>query len=300
MNLNFLKYFHDTIKLNSVTAAAAANFVTQSAISQGITQLEISLGTKLLTHKRKEIKITSEGKVVFERSLSIFNAVDGLKHDLKGTKDSYHGTLSFACSHSFALSVLPELLAKLRKLAPQVTPKVVFGHTGLMKEWIKRGEIEFGLVMDNDDLSSLSLELIYEGAFRFFQSRRRQKKKPITSCIFPPARAEVHLVKQQFLKKYGHHLETEMEICSWEVISKIIGMTSSVGFLPDYVALSSDKRSSIEVSPLKLNIPFKLFAAYPLDEEISRSAQLFVQLAKEIINQMKERANGYNQSNDFL
>lgn len=284
MNLFFLKYFYDTVKLKSVTAAAAANHVTQSAISQGIYQLEKSLSVKLLTHKRNSIKVTPEGEAVFERSRKIFREIDDLKSLLKNNQNDYTGPLSFACSHSLALSILPELLAKLQKTAPLITPKVSFGHTGLIKNWIKQGDIEFGFVLDNDDLSSFSLELISSGAFRFFQSCQRPINLPIKSCIFPPARAEIHLIKQLFLKKYGFEIATEMEICSWEVIAKLIGLTNSIGFIPDYVALGKDKLQSIQETNLDLSIPYTLYAAYPLGEELSRNAKLFLRIVKETFN----------------
>lgn len=176
-------------------------------------------------------------------------------------------------------------MAKFQKLASLVVPRVIFGHTGLIKDWIKQGDIEFGLVLDNDDLSSFSLELISSGAFRFFQSCLRQKDQPIKSCIFPPARAEVHLIKKLFFKKFGHEIKTEMEICSWEVIAKLIGLTSSVGFIPDYVAWSSDKLHSIQLTSLELNIPYQLYAARPLGEELSRNAKLFLKIASEIFRE---------------
>ena len=170
MNLFFLKYFHDTVKLKSVTEAACANHVTQSAISQAIAQLEKNLSVSLLTHKRNSIKVTPEGEAVFEWSRTVFRNLEELKSRLQKNQNDYVGKVSFACSHSLALLILPELLAKFREVAPQVIPKVIFGHTGLIKNWIKQGDIEFGLVLDNDDLSSFSLELISSGAFRFYQS----------------------------------------------------------------------------------------------------------------------------------
>lgn len=282
MNLYFLKYFYDTIRLNSVTEAARENHVTQSAISQGISQLEKSIGHRLLTHKRNAIKITSEGETVFEWSRTIFRQMDDLKSRLKTNQKEYGGNVSLACSHSLALSVLPEILDQFRKVAPLVKPKIVFGHTGLIKTWIKQGDIEFGLVLDNDDLSALSLNPIYSGAFRFFQSQLRPKNEPITSAIFPPARSEVFIVKQAFLKKFGFELKTEMEICSWEVIARLIGLTSHIGFIPDYAAFCTDRANSIHLCDIDLGIPYTIFAAYPLEEQLSRNANKFIEVTKDI------------------
>lgn len=282
MNLFFLKYFYDAVRFKSVTEASRENHVTQSAISQGISQLETTLGVKLLTHKRNTIKITQEGKEVFEWGRSLLRQVDDLKQHLKNTQNEYSGKLTFACSHSFALSVLPQILADFQKEAPQVMPKVLFGHTGYISQWIKNGEIEFGLVLDNDDLSSFSLEKIYKGAFRFFQSALRNKNDPITSCIFVPARMEVHLVQQQFYKKFGYELATEMEICSWEVIAKLLTLTPSVGFLPDYVCFKQEKSAALQAAKLNLKIPYTLYAAYPSGEELSRNAKLFINILKQL------------------
>lgn len=287
MNLIFLKYFHDTVRLRSVTGSAQENHVTQSAISQGISQLEKLLAVSLLTHKRNSIKVTAEGEVVFEWSKTIFRQVENLKFRLLANQNEYTGHLSFACSHSLALSVLPELLAKFQLVAPLVKPKILFGHTGLIKNWLKQGEIEFGFVLDNDDLSSFSLELIFSGAFRFFQSCSRAQELLINSCIFPPARAEVHLIKQLFIKRFGYEIKTEMEICSWEVIAKLIGLTSSIGFIPDYVVLASDKLGTIEPANIDLNVPYSIYAAYPLGETLSRNAQFFLQTIKSILHEKK-------------
>jgi DNA-binding transcriptional LysR family regulator len=280
MNLFFLKYFYDTVRLKSVTVAARENHVTQSAISQGIAQLEKSLGSSLLTHKRNSIKITPEGDAVFEWSRTIFRQIEDLKYRLKNTQNGYTGELSFACSHSLALSTLPELLMRFQKIAPSITPKILFGHTGLIKKWIKEGDVEFGFVLDNDDLSALSLEYIYKGSFRFFQSSLRPLDEPVTSCLFPPARAEVYLIKKLFLQKLGYEIKTEMEICSWEVIAKMIGMTFNVGFIPDYMAFCSSRNPAIQPCQIDLNIPYSIHAAYPLGEQLSRNAKLFLEMTK--------------------
>ena len=285
MNFLFLKYFHDTLKFNSVTEAAKHNYVTQSAISQGIQQLERSLNVKLLTHKRNVIKATPEGLIVYQSSRTLLGKVNALKAELQGNQDSYVGELSFACSHSFALSILPDLLTQFKKLAPKVTPKVIFGHTGLIKNWIKQGEIEFGLVLDNDDLTSFSLKPLYSGRFHFFHSFHRPKKTPFLSAIFPPARHEVHLVKELFLKKFGFPLQTEMEICSWEVILRLISQNESIGFIPDYILLNSVTKDRLEIFEPELSIPYSLLAAYPTGEELSKNATFFLQTIAQIFIQ---------------
>lgn len=105
----------------------------------------------------------------------------------------------------------------------------------------------------------------------------------------------MHLIKQLFVKKYGYELKTEMEICSWEVIAKLVELTSSIGFMPDYVVLESGKLNSIQLTPIELNIPYSIYAAYPLDETLSRNAKLFLQTLTSLLKKKQVASSGMDQ-----
>ena len=277
INLFFLRYFYDAARLNSVTESARTNHVTQSAISQGISQLEKNLQVTLLTHRRNSLKLTAEGEILFKWSGKLFQQVDALQLELT-RQTEYTGQLTLACSHSLAFSILPELLMEYRKTAPKIKLKVLFGHTGLIKTWIQQADVELGFVLDNDDLSAFSLLPLHFGAFRFFQSEIRAIDAPLTHCLFPPARFEVFQIKKKFLKANGYTLETEAEICSWEMIARIVQSSASVGFLPDYITLSNDKTSLFPCNT-DLHIPYTLYLANHPKEILSRNALLFTEIA---------------------
>lgn len=281
MNIFFLKYFYDTIRFGSVTQAAQENHVTKSAISQGITKLESYLGVSLMTHKRNHLKITPEGLKVYDSSRSLFQNIEELKSGLKSIPGEYEGRFSFACSHSLGLSLFSEVIIEYRKRAPKVCIEMLFGHTGLIKNWLKQGKIDLGFVLDNDDLSGLTLKPIYQGAFRIFESNSRSSKKRIESCLFPPARVEVHAVKQAFFERYGYELKTEMEISSWEMIASLISLNQSVGLIPDYMILNSEKSKLIRPSQCDITFPYVLHAALPSREILSKNSNLFITLIKE-------------------
>lgn len=281
MNIYFLKYFYDTIRLGSMTASASENHVTKSAISQGVSQLEITLGIPLLTHRRNTIKVTEEGLAVFESSRALFLQLENLKTKVKSSKSEYEGCLAFACSHSLALSIFPKLYEMFCKEAPKVRLKLIPGHTGSIKKMLQQGDIEFGLVLDNDDLSPFSLDPIYTGKFQLFESCER-KKSPIKSCIFPPARVEVFAFKQAFFDQFGFELKTDCEVCSWEIIAELISLNQCVGMIPDYMMWNKEKAKMIRPTSLKLQIPYTLYVAHHYREKLSKNAELFVSLLKTI------------------
>ena len=172
-NILHIRYFYDTVRLGSVSLAARANNVTQSAVSQGIMKLEVMLDAKLLTHSRNRIKVTGQGERLFESARVVIHSVTEMESCLKGDESDYRGHVHFACSHSIAHSVLEGPLMKFKELAPDVKVKISLGHSGIAKEWLKQGKVEFALILDNDDLSGLDFRSIYSGNFEVFQSSKR-------------------------------------------------------------------------------------------------------------------------------
>ncbi|MES2121436.1 MAG: LysR family transcriptional regulator [Chlamydiota bacterium] len=284
MDLIFLRYFYDAVRLGGVTESSRVNCVTQSTISQGISHLENALGVSLLTHQRNAMKVTLEGEIVYRWGHGIFRQVDELKSQLLD-RDVYSGQVAIACSHSLGLSILPQLLESYRKVAPEVKPRVLFGHTEMIKMWLKQGDVELGIVMDNDDLTSFDLQWIYSGSFRFFQSGARDPDCQIVQSIFSPARTEVHAVKRLFVELFGYEVATELEICSWVMIAKMVGITKSVGFIPDYLAFCSDRGTQIQPCDIDLAIPYSLSVASLSGERLSRNAKLFLEISASIFKE---------------
>ena len=67
--LKQLKYFQSVVRLNSFSAAAEENFISQSAISQQIQALERALGFQLLERKNRTFTLTPAGEYFYQKSL---------------------------------------------------------------------------------------------------------------------------------------------------------------------------------------------------------------------------------------
>lgn len=280
LNLLHIRYFYDTVRLRSVSQAAKINCVTQSAVSQGIIKLEKSLNTQLLTHCRNKIKVTSNGEKIFQSCQNVIKSITELKYTINDSDEEFHGQIIFACSHSMAQSILQETLCEFKRRAPNVYVKLLLGHTGIVKEWIKQGRVEFGLILDNDDLAELDYEVIYSGAFKIFQSINRSEKEP-QECIFPEPRAEIYVIKNSFSERYGKDLKTALEINSWEVIANLVEKDVGFGFFPDYLALNPKRSRLIKPCELDLSpIPYNLMVALPKRELLSRNGQFFVKILR--------------------
>lgn len=271
-NITFLRYFHSAGQAKSISKAAKENYVSQSAISQAISKLEHSLGKQLITHEKNRFQLTSDGVLFLEKCKQIFTVFSDIEDTLNEMDGVYKGKLSFACTHSFALSLLPPHLAKLSQLHSGVEPILRFGHTGTIIELVKKGDVDFGIVLDNEDFSSFHALEITRGEYQLYKSKKNSKSS--NKLILSEERKEVSLLKKHLAKK-RLEIGTSMEVSSWEVIASLTEQGLGVGFLPDYII---GKRSLIPYECALPSIPYRILAIYPKSRKLSRNAQMFIEL----------------------
>lgn len=269
-NITFLRYFFSAAQTKSISKAAKENFVTQSAISQAIGKLEIALGKQLITHEKNRFQLTADGSILHEKCKQVFTVFSEIEDAFNETDGVYKGKLSFACTHSFALSLLPPHLGKLSQLYSGIEPILRFGHTGTIVELVKKGDVDFGIVLDNEDFSAFHSQEIFRGEYRLYRS----KKTSLNKFIISEERREVSLLKQHF---HDHQIEmgTPMEVSSWEVIASLTEQGLGIGFLPDYIAL---KRSLIPCDCPIPSIPYRILAIFSKNRALSRNAKMFIDL----------------------
>lgn len=281
LNLMYLKYFCDAVRLGSVSASARENFVSQSAISQGIGQLEKSLNKPLATHQTNRFNPTQEGLLVFERSKQIFSSISELEDSLIVDEGTISGRIEFACMHSFALALLPKCLQKVKIEWPKLHVNFRLAHTDIIRDWIKKDRIDFGIVLDNEDLSAFDSFEIYRGEYRLYVAKKYVKEKNLP-LILSEERTETNLLKKSWKKKQQKEMKVLMEVSSWEVIANLTEAGLGVGFFPDYVALKR-KRYLADYPAAYDPIPYKIYAIFSKTKKLNRNSQAFLELLKETI-----------------
>jgi DNA-binding transcriptional LysR family regulator len=278
LNLLYLKYFCDAVRQGTISASAKENFVSQSAISQGIAKLEKILGQELITHQNNLFRLTKEGQIVFEKAHEVFDSLSRLEEALVEAP-FVAGRMEFACSHSFALALLPQQLQKAKQKWPDLHVNFRLAHTDMIKELVKKGSVDFGFVLDNDDFSSFECREIYSGQHKLYISKKHGMPNPLL-YLLSEERKETSLLKNAFLKAYGRNLPVLMEVSSWEVIASLVEKGIGIGFFPDYVALR--KAHLLEEFPLNIEpITYKIYAIFPRMRRIPRAIEFFLDLWSE-------------------
>ncbi|MBA0212702.1 LysR family transcriptional regulator [Pectobacterium brasiliense] len=115
-----IRVFLAIVEYGSFSKAAREEGITQSYVSKQIAYLEKWLNVQLFRRTTRQIKLTSEGELLYAHSLNIKSEVELLKYSLKTEKSVPEGTLRISVSPGFGqvfiLPYLTELLAKYPKL----------------------------------------------------------------------------------------------------------------------------------------------------------------------------------------
>ncbi len=277
LNLTNIKYFCDTVRLGGLSAAARANFVTQSAISQGISKLEKSLGIPLVAHHPNRFRLTPEGEIVFQEGIDLLKKAAEFKKNLFREATGCIGSLDFACTYSFALAVVPRFLKKFREKHPEVKVNFLLDKNANIKQMVKLGAIDFGILPDEGDLEGFDKEEICSGNFNLYASRKI-KDEDLHSLGFVLAAndaKETILLKNLYKKKYGKEPTGILEVNSWEVIANLVAEGMGIGYFPDYIA--ERRENTFQICDFGLELQgYRICSISPIGMKLRKSSEIFL------------------------
>lgn len=119
-NLDEIRIFNQVVSSSGFTAAAIALKLPTNIVSRKIASLEKRLGTRLLNRTTRKISLTTEGKLLFERSSELLQEFDNLEVELTKTKLDVSGIIRVAVRTTTIefglLDFLSELLIEYKEL----------------------------------------------------------------------------------------------------------------------------------------------------------------------------------------
>jgi len=146
VNLRQLEVFHAIIKAGSVTGAARDLCVTQPAVSAVLKHTEQQLRMKLFERIGGRLHPTPEALALLPDVNDIFGRVQAVQRVAQELRDGRAGQLVVATSPTLVNALLPEAVAALRKLSPQLGIYVRSLPTPLAIDRVSRREADMGVV----------------------------------------------------------------------------------------------------------------------------------------------------------
>ena len=151
MNLHQFRFVQEAVRRNlNLTETAKALHTSQPGISKAILELEEELGVDIFARHGKRIRrVTEPGQLVLQSVEIIMREVTNLRRIGDEFSKQDAGTLSIATTHSQARYVLPEPVAKLRRMFPKVQVQMHQGTPGDVARMLDDDVAEIGLATES-------------------------------------------------------------------------------------------------------------------------------------------------------
>jgi DNA-binding transcriptional LysR family regulator len=146
MNIETLKIFCDLVELRSFSHTAEKHLLSQSAVSQQLAQMELNLKCQLLDRKKRPIKLTKEGQLLYQASRDILDRFEHLKSELNALKSSSGDRINVAAIFSIGMHSLPDYIKRFMVSYPNVNVHVEYRSAERVYEMILNGESDIGFV----------------------------------------------------------------------------------------------------------------------------------------------------------
>jgi DNA-binding transcriptional LysR family regulator len=276
LNLLFVKYFCYAVKMGSVSASSKVNFVTQSAVSQGITKLEQLLNCHLLARHPNRFRLTPAGQKAFEQLSEILNKAMVFQQNFSVEHLDQMGSLEFACSHSFALNMIPQYLQRFRVAYPDV--KVNFhclGSADAIFHHLKAGSIDFGILADAKRSDEFEYMSLYRGSYGLYSSCDLSYKREAVYHFILPEPEDTSFFQAVYHQKFSKPPDIILKVGSWEVVANLVEEGLGIGYFPDYVA--AKKPNLYKCDFLDLQLPeYEISAVYLEGMRLRKSSEVFL------------------------
>ena len=125
LDWNLLRAFHATAEHGSLSAAARALGLTQPTLSRQIASLEDGLSLMLFDRDGRRMSLTEAGRELLTHVQDMGRAADRLALTASGQRSGLKGLVRITASDVSSAYVLPEITARIRLRAPQITIEVV-------------------------------------------------------------------------------------------------------------------------------------------------------------------------------
>jgi DNA-binding transcriptional LysR family regulator len=125
MDWNRIRAFLATADAGSLSAAAGRLKLTQPTLSRQVAALEAELGVSLFERIGKRLVLTETGETLLAHARTMGEAAVAMSLAASGSAQAVEGRVTISATDAYAAYLLPEIVARIRREAPQVTVVIV-------------------------------------------------------------------------------------------------------------------------------------------------------------------------------
>ena len=165
MTLTELRYIVAVAQEKHFGRAAQRCFVSQPTLSIAIKKLEEELGLALFDRSSNEIMTTDAGQRIVAQARRVLEEADRIKLMANQEQSELEGIFKLGLIFTIAPYLLPKLILSLREMAPGMPLQLDENYTDVLKESLKRGDLDAIVVAEPFHETGLETIPLYDEPF---------------------------------------------------------------------------------------------------------------------------------------
>ncbi|MEZ5445730.1 MAG: LysR substrate-binding domain-containing protein [Gammaproteobacteria bacterium] len=165
MTLTELRYLVTLAREHHFGRAAEKCFVSQPTLSVAIRKLEEELGVPLFERSASEVRPTPVGLQIVAQAQRVLDEAAAIKELARQGKDPLAGTLRLGVIFTVGPYLLPQLIPKLHRIAPQMPLIIQENYTARLAELLKQGELDVVIVAQPFNEPGVAVRPLYDEPF---------------------------------------------------------------------------------------------------------------------------------------
>lgn len=288
MEIRQLEFFQSVCQLNSISKAAAELHVAQPSVSVSIQKLEEELGVQLFDRKQRQIALTPEGSIFFQRVNEILTRIGDSVNEIKDLKPCQNASIKIGIPPMIGVFLFPHIFAEFRKQHPMIKLIPIEAGSMVIQKLLEDGNIDIGIITKSNSRSALEIHPITAAQVHVCLPHSHPLNR--LSCI-PFAK----LSDQPFilLKEDTYNRQVVMNECQkYQITPQIIFSSSQIDTIINLIELEvgisflfdaiAQKYPNINSLPLEEPISSPIVLAWNRKRYLTGASRVFIDFISHI------------------
>ena len=165
MKLSSLRYLVAFAHEGSFSRAAERCRISQPTLSVALKNLEDELGVILIERGKSHVALTDLGWRVVEQARRALDETQRIEQVAQLGKDPLHGDFRLGVIHTIGPYLLPELIASMRKIAPDTRLYIEETMTSILADYLKYGRVDAAIIALPFEVPGVEVQPLYDEPF---------------------------------------------------------------------------------------------------------------------------------------
>lgn len=282
MDLRQLKYFQMASRLKSISKAAEELNVAQPSVSIAIQKLEEELGIQLFDRSQRQIMLTAEGTLFFQRVNEILTRLQDSITEMKDLRLLQRGSIKIGIPPMIGAFLFPKIFAQFHQHYPLLELSAIEGGSLSIQKLIEQGKIDVGIITKSTTSPALDYLPITKGQLLVCLNPNHPLTK-LSSIPFCQLKDQpLIMLKEDTYSRQIIKIECNKHHFNPNIVFSSSQLETIVGLIEQGIGISllcdtiTKKHRNIQCRPLTEPIYFDIALVWNRHRYLSSAARAFI------------------------